>query len=201
MTIQTYQSLIPLFDELLGERVVVRPYRMDDAEALFAAIDDSREHLRTFLPFERYHQTVDDTRDWLAHKVAAWRLRDDLTMGIWEAATGDFLGGTGFHLRGPRQWELGYLEIGYWLRASAEGQGYMTETVRLLTDYAFGSLAANRVEIICDARNTRSAAVPRRLGFVLEGWLRNYQLGPGEPPRDTLIFALTRDDPRWPTTR
>ena len=105
------------------------------------------------------------------------------------------------HLRDVRRWELGYFEIGYWLRKSAEGQGYMTETVRLLADYAFASLSANRVEIICDARNLRSAAVPRRLGFVLEGWLRNHSLGPGESPADTLIFALTRDDPRWPSAR
>jgi RimJ/RimL family protein N-acetyltransferase len=198
MTPRTYQSLIPLFDELRGERVVVRPYRMEDAEALFAAIDESREHLRAFLPLDRFHQVLDDTRDFIARKEAAWRLREDLTLGIWEAVTGRFLGGTGYHLREARRWELGYFEIGYWLRKSAEGHGYMTEVVRLLTDYAFESLGANRVEIVCDARNVRSAAVPRRLGFVLEGWLRNHRLGPDSPISDTLIFALTRDDPRWP---
>ncbi len=38
-------TLLPLFEELRGERVVVRPYRIEDAEALKEAVEESREHL------------------------------------------------------------------------------------------------------------------------------------------------------------
>ncbi len=188
-----HQTLIPLFEELRGARVVLRPYCLDDAAPLFEAIDESREHLSTFLSWVKDHQTVDDTRDFIVRAQANWLLRQELHVGIWEAATGHCLGGTGYyHMGDASMWDVGSFEIGYWLRASAEGQGYMTETARLLTDYAFEALGANRVEINCDARNVRSAAVPRRLGFVLEGWLRNQILASDGTVSDRLVFALTR---------
>lgn len=85
-------------------------------------------------------------------------------------------------------------EIGYWLRTSAWGRGYVSEAVQVLSRFAFEMLGANRVEIRCDPRNTRSAAVPTRLGFVQEALLRNdVRDGAGEL-RDILIFALTPDD-------
>jgi hypothetical protein len=40
-------TLIDLPDELVGSRVLLRPYRAADAEQVFAAIDESREHLKT----------------------------------------------------------------------------------------------------------------------------------------------------------
>ncbi len=193
-----YVTEIPLFAELRGPRVLLRPYREDDAPALFAAIEESREHLRPFLPWERFHQTVADSRDWIVRMRAQWLLRGQLTVGIWEAATGRYLGGSSYH---PPDWDARTFEIGYWLRASAEGHGYMSEAVRLLVDYAFDQLAANRVCITCDARNTRSAAVARRLGFHLEGRLRNHMWSTEGQPRDRLIFALIPDDPRYPSAR
>ena len=161
----TYRTLIPLFDELRGARVLVRPYRESDAQALFEAIAESRDHLRPWMPFADAHQAIEETRDWIIHKVADWLLR-----------------------------EVRSFEIGYWLRASAEGHGYMTEAVHLLTDYAFTSLAAQRLEIRCDERNTRSAAIPRRLGFIQEARLRNDTLVTDGQLRTTLIFALIPTD-------
>ena len=191
MTAATYRTLIPLFEELRNERVIVRPYRESDAQALFEAVAESRDHLRPWLPFADEHQTVEESRDWIIHQVANWVLREDLMLGIWEKATNRYLGGSGLY---PRNWETRYFEIGYWLRASAEGHGYITEAVQLLTDYAFTELAATRVEIRCDERNVRSAAVTRRLGFVQEARLRNEQLAPDGVLRNTLIFALIPGD-------
>lgn len=190
-----HNTLIPLFDELVGERVTVRPYRDEDAERLFAAVEESRQHIWPWLPWGTYHQTVEDSLDFIRRSRARWILRDELNLGIFETATGRYLGGTGYHIRNL---DAGYFEIGYWLRASAAGHGYMTETVRLLTDYAFEHLGANRVEIRCDARNTHSAAVAERLGFVREGRLRNTEIAADGVLRDTLVFALTASDPRWP---
>ncbi len=191
MSSTTFRTLIPLFEELRGERIVVRPYREGDAQALFEAVAESRDHLRPWLPFADEHQSVEESRDWIIHQVANWILREDLILSIWDAATGRFLGGTGLH---PHSWEIGYFEIGYWIRASAEGHGYISEAVRLLTDYAFNVLTTNRVEIRCDELNVRSAAVPQRLGYVLEGRLRNLADAAGGRLRTTLIYSLTPVD-------
>ncbi len=191
MSTAEYRTLIPLFEELRGERVIVRPYRESDAQALFEAVAESREHIRPWLPFADAHQTVEESREWIIHQMASWLLREDLTVGVWEKATKRYLGGSGLH---SRNWETRYFEIGYWLRASATGHGYMTEAVRLLTDYAFTQLAATRVEIRCDERNLPSAAIPQRLGFVQEGRLRNQMVAPDSVLRTTLIFALIPSD-------
>lgn len=182
-----YRTLIPLFEELRGERIIVRPYRESDAQALQEAIAESRDHLRPWMPFADAHQTVEESRDWIIHTTAQWLLREDLTMGIWDAATNRYLGGTGLHVH---SWDTSYFEIGYWIRASAEGHGYVTEAVRLLTNYTFGTLKATRLEIRCDELNVRSAAIPQRLGFVKEGCLRNDATTPDGKLRNTLIFSL-----------
>jgi RimJ/RimL family protein N-acetyltransferase len=185
----TYRTQIPLFDELRGKRVLVRPYREDDAQALFEAVNESRERLRPWMPWADTHQTVEESRDWIIHQMANWLLREDTTLGMWDIQTQRYLGGTGLH---PRDWDTRYFEIGYWIRPSAEGHGYVTEAARLLTDYAFESLKANRVEIRCDERNVRSAAIPQRLGFTLEGRLRNFPNAGGI--RNVLIFSLIPED-------
>lgn len=192
-----YRSQIPLFDELCGSRVVVRPYRVEDAEALRAAVEESREHIRAWLPFADAHQTVEETRDWITHTLVRWLLREELALSIWEAASGRFLGGVGLH---PRDWAARSFEIGYWLRASAEGQGYMSEAVRLVTAAATRLLQPNRLEIRCDARNLRSAAVAERLGFLREAALRNHSLAPDGSLRTTLVYSLVPGDAAWPIT-
>jgi ribosomal-protein-serine acetyltransferase len=191
MSTPPYHTLIPIFEELRGERVLVRPYRESDAQALFEAMNESRDHLRPWMPFADAHQTVDESRNWIIHQMALWLLRDDLVLSIWEQSTGRYLGGTGWH---PHDWGIGYFEIGYWVRASAEGYGYVTEAVRLLTDYALDSLKANRLEIRCDELNVRSAAVPKRLGYVLEGRLRNDMITSDGRLRTTLVFSLIPTD-------
>ncbi len=196
MVTRAHRSLIPLFEELRGERVLVRPYRESDAPDLYEAIVESREHLRPWLAFADQHQTVDESRDVIVRGMATWLLREDMLVGLWDALTGRYVGSSGLH---PRDWDAGVFEIGYWIRQSVEGRGYVTEAVRLQTDFAFAQLGANRVFIRCDARNTRSAAVPRRLGFAQEALLRNDMRDLTGALRDTLVFALIPSDPRWPT--
>ena len=191
MSLPAYHTLVPMFEELRGKRIVVRPYRESDAQALFEAMNESRDHLRPWMPFADEHQTVDESRNWIIEQIAHWLLRDDLVLSIWEQATDRYLGGTGLH---PHNWEIGHFEIGYWIRASAEGHGYITESVRLLTDFALDSLKANRLEIRCDELKVRSAAVPKRLGYVLEGRLRNHMATSDGRLRTTLVFSLLPTD-------
>lgn len=186
MSTLTYRTLIPLFEELQDERIIARPYREGDAQALFEAVNESREHIRPWLPFADSHQVIEETLNWINTNQAKWILREELNVSIWEKETGRFLGGTGLS---PRSWEIGYFEIGYWLRASAEGHGYMLAAVRLLVEYAFNTLHAQRLEIRCDERNTRSAAVAQRLGFTQEGCLHHDSSAPDGSLRNTLIFG------------
>ena len=69
----------------------------------------------------------------------------------------------------------------------------MTEAVAGWTRFAF-SIGMKRVEIRCDVRNTRSAAVAERAGYQLEGTLRSDSRGTDGQLRDTHIFAKLSSD-------
>jgi len=123
--------------------------------------------------------------------AAEWLLRDELVVGIFERASGRLLGGSGLM---RNNWRIRSFEIGYWLRDAAVGHGYATETVQVLTRFAFDGLDANRVHLRVDPRNRRSRAIPERLGFVYEGRLRNDASSVAGEPRDTDVFALVPED-------
>ena len=184
-------TLIPLPDELRSGRLVLRPYRSDDAERVFEAVDESREHLRPWMAWVDGHASADDSRDWCARCAANWLVRADLTVGIFAAEGGRHLGCASLH---DPDWDLRAFGIGYWLRASAVGRGYATEATHLLVDLAFAQLGARRVELRCDARNEASRRVAERVGFVLEGRRRNAFLDQDGEPADELVFALVPED-------
>lgn len=190
-----YTSLQPMFEELRGPRVLLRPYTLADAAERYAANDESRDHLRPWEPeqADAFH-TLDETRDWINHANANWILRKRFSMGIWHIQTHRYLGGLGLRPREPDGWSVPAFSIGYWVRASEQGHGYVSEAVRLVTRYAFDTLHAQRVEITCDTRNARSIAVAERLGFVQEGRLRNVWRYSDGTLADEVVYALTPAD-------
>jgi RimJ/RimL family protein N-acetyltransferase len=144
-----------------------------------------------WLPWADKHPTVEASTETCARIRAAFNERSDFTMAIFRREDRRLLGGTGLHrIRG----ELPSFEIGYWHRSSASHQGYVTEATAALAATCFDALGAARVEIYCDPRNERSAAVARRVGFVHEGTLRQRILGVDGRPRDSEVFSLVRDD-------
>lgn len=184
--------LRPLPDHLLGERVLVRPLRSEDGQAIWEAVEESRDQLRLWMPWVDASRSPADTEEYVRRAQARWLLREaELPFSVWERASGRFLGNC--DIQGIN-WSVPSCDFGYWLRVSALGQGYMTEAVALLCRLAFETLGAQRVAIRCDAQNLRSAALARRLGFVHEATLRNECRDPQGELRDTLVFALTPPD-------
>lgn len=178
--------LIPFETTLAGERVMLRAWREDDAVALHTAVASSRDHLRPWMPFADEHQSVAEAAAWIARSRARGLLRESINYGIWSPNGDRLYGGIGIH---PHRWDVPAFEIGYWLRADVEGHGYVTAAAGMLTDYLLARIGARRVQIRCDARNTRSAAVPPRLGYALEGALRHTERANDGSLEDTLIFA------------
>jgi ribosomal-protein-serine acetyltransferase len=177
-------------DQLDGERVKARRYAEDDAIALHAAIGLSRAHLARWLPGFDHERSLDEIRESIRRSQAQWVQRESFGMGLF-LHDGRLLGD--LRLR-PTNWQIPAFDIAYWLRPDALGHGYAREAVWLLTSFAFDRLHARRVAISCEPGNERSANVPRRLGYQLEGRLRNSAIGPDGQACDLLLFALTPED-------
>jgi RimJ/RimL family protein N-acetyltransferase len=182
--------LIEIPELLEGQQVTLRPWRRGDGRGLWDAIDSSREHLLPWMPWVEANQNPDDAEEYAIRAGARWQLREDLAVGIFERETGRVLGGSGLH---RIDWTIRRFEIGYWVRADAEGRGYVRETVQLLTNLAFDALDACRVEVRMDVANVRSRNVPERLGFTLEATLHQALAAPDGRPMDVHVFSLLED--------
>jgi ribosomal-protein-alanine N-acetyltransferase len=87
--------------------------------------------------------------------------------------------------------------LGYHLASTHQGQGLMREALELAIAYAFGPLSLHRLMANHLPENARSAALLQRLGFVREGYAKNY-LFIGGAWRDHVLTALTNPAPIAP---
>jgi [ribosomal protein S5]-alanine N-acetyltransferase len=81
--------------------------------------------------------------------------------------------------------------LGYCLSDAAWGHGYATEAAGAALGWAFEALALNRVQAETDTRNTASARVLEKLGFVREGTLREDCVVDGDVS-DSWVYGLLR---------
>jgi RimJ/RimL family protein N-acetyltransferase len=174
------------------ERLVIRCYEPRDAPLLKEAIDSSLEHLRPWMPWvENEPQTLEEKTELIKYFRSNFDSGENFTCGIFSGDEAELIGGTGLHPRlGP-----GGLEIGYWIRASAIRQGFVTESTAALTRVGFEVCDADRIEIRIEPGNEASFGVPRKLGFFEEATLRRRLPGRGGGPlRDVTIFTMFRED-------
>ncbi|MEH7254277.1 GNAT family N-acetyltransferase [Neobacillus niacini] len=180
-------SLIEFPEEFTSERLLIRKPLPGDGKAVYEAMLASLDELRPWMPWAHTNQSEQDTEASVRDSIAEFITREDLRLHIFNKETGEFIGSTGLH---RINWDVPKFEIGYWIDTRFSGRGYMTEATEAITNFAFTELNAKRVEIRCDTRNTRSRAIPEKLGFTLEGILKNDSLSADSKElRDTCIFA------------
>jgi RimJ/RimL family protein N-acetyltransferase len=173
-------TALPERIELDGHGAVLRRYQLDDVDSLYTAVEESRDHLRPFMPWA--DEARAELAAFVAEAVEQWSTGTERNYVINDTETGEQLGGCGLHARlGP-----GGMEIGYWLRVGATGRGLVTAAAGALTDAALAVDGITRVEIHCDEANVRSAAVPRRLGYRLDRIERDEITAPAEVGRSMI---------------
>lgn len=173
-------------------RLLLRPPQPGDGVELNAAIVESFDELKVWMPWAKAKPTLEESEENIRRAYAKWILREDLRIMIFDKETGKLAGSSGLH---RIHWDLPSFEIGYWVRKSFANKGYITESTNALTRFAFEQLKAKRVEVRCHSKNDRSVAVSKRLGFELEGCLRNSDTHANAvETRDTLIFSRINSD-------
>ncbi|UPV73141.1 GNAT family N-acetyltransferase [Halorussus limi] len=92
-------------------------------------------------------------------------------------------------------WELDQPrgKVSYWLLPAYHGEGYATEAMALFLDHLFESRAVRGVEAHVYSHNNPSQALLDRLGFTLEGKLRENNFVEGAY-RDEYVYGLLRDE-------
>jgi RimJ/RimL family protein N-acetyltransferase len=172
-------------------RLLLRCWNPADAPLLIDAVTQSLDHLRAWMPWALHEpEPLDAKVDRLRRMRAEFDNGTDFIYAIFDLDETRVLGGTGLHPRvGP-----GALEIGHWIHKDHIGRGLATEATAALTRVAFEVEDVQRVEIHCDPRNVRSAAVPRKLGFQLEATLRARSPAGHGTLVDSMIWSMLRDE-------
>jgi len=192
MTAHIRASIAPVspFDgvEIRDRDLVLRTLDDADAPALFRLIDGDRDRLGRWLPWVEETRTEIDTARFIADAADERRRRRSLVLGL---VVDGALGGTlGLHYL---DWFDRSAEVGYWIASSLEGRGLVTRAVRGLVTVAFGSAGLHRLVIRCAVDNARSRRVAERLGFRVEGLLREAQWVSGRF-LDQHLYALLRHE-------
>ena len=174
-----------------SERLVIRCYDPKDAFYLQKSIQESVEHLRPWLPWvktepEELKVKIERLREFRAN----FDLSKNYIYAVFDPKETELIGGTGLH---PRVGSNAF-EIGYWINVNHVNNGYATEISAALTKVAFEIEHVNRVEIHCDPINTKSEAIPKKLGYVYEATLRNRTENIEGELIDSMIWSILRDE-------
>jgi ribosomal-protein-serine acetyltransferase len=147
----------------------IRLYTLEERHApeVFAVVDRERAHLREWLPWVDGNIAVVDTLAFIRATAQQFAHKDGLTAGIW--CDGEFAGTIGTH---KLDWPNRKVDLGYWIASRFQGRGIVTNACRALISHCFDEWKLHRVEIHCAPGNFKSCAIPERLGFRLEGLLR-----------------------------
>jgi RimJ/RimL family protein N-acetyltransferase len=172
-------------------RLVIRCWNPIDAPLLQVAVAQSRDHLRPWMlwaPDEP--EDLQTVLERLRRFRGLFDLGQDFVYGIFNADETQVLGGTGLH---PRVGDEAR-EIGYWIHQDYLNQGLATEASAALVKAGFEIDRVQRIEIRCAVENVRSAAVPRKLGFTLEGTLRQRLPARDGTLRDCMLWTILRSE-------
>lgn len=177
-------------DEILTQRLRLRPPGEADAEAIFARYAQDADVCRymSWTP----HRSIEDTLEYLGRIVRDNEQGTSAGYLIFSRDSGELLGSVGGGLQGAAR-----MQFGYCLARDAWGRGYATEAARAFVAAAMNDPRIWRVQALCDLENRASGRVLEKAGLTLEGVLRRYLVMPnlGDAPRDMLCYATIREPP------
>ncbi|MCF7482997.1 GNAT family N-acetyltransferase [Vibrio sp. J1-1] len=171
------------------ERLKLRPPSMKLQPLMLEAIKESESELSEYLPWVPYALTEEESIENTKLAMSNFdNFEGELRYSLLEKHSGRFVGAIGLIIRDKG---VPFFEIGYWLRSSCAGFGFMTEAVQAVEEYAFRDLKANRVEIKAAEGNSKSRRVAERCGYKLEGTLHNDRRLPSGQLSNTVVYAKT----------
>ncbi|MBZ0302243.1 MAG: GNAT family N-acetyltransferase [Anaerolineae bacterium] len=183
--------LHPVPERLETDRLRLRIPQAGDGPPVYAAVIESLAHLKPWMPWANHAQTLEQIELHQRSAALQFMRREGFHYSIEDRKSGAFIGKCSLF---DLNWDIPSGEMGYWVRVGMQGQGYVTEAAQRLVEMAWQDLGLERIEIRCDARNTRSAAVAERIGFTLEARFRHHRRAPDGSLGDTLVYAKLRGD-------
>jgi len=159
------------------------------AEELFELGDKNREHLKEWLPWVESTIKVEDTKEFIATSLKEYADNGTIEAPIFY--NGKLIGMISLIVY--KKHNLKKADIGYWLDKDYTGKGIITKCAKKLLDIGFNRYNLVKITIHCDPKNKNSCNVAKRLGFKLDGTLRNEAKVSGKIV-DLNIFSMLKEE-------
>lgn len=162
---------------LEGFDLALRPFAIEDAAQLAAAVVASRQEIGRFMDWAHPEYGVDDARTFIRSTLLNRRAAVAFDYGIF-SADGELAGVVSInnlhedHHSG---------NVGYWVRTSKTRQGLASAAVKAIVPYGFQVLKLVRLEIVAAESNTASRRVAEKVGARFECIARNRLVIHGQP--------------------
>lgn len=180
---------IPVSFPILPD-ISLREVTLEDAAAIYHAINTHRDYLKVWLPFVDNMRSVADEEGFLKAVLSAPAERYEPIFGIWNNH-GEICGLIGFHFTDFANHRT---EIGYWLLPEYQHQGIVTTSVRRLCQWAVEEKGVKRIQIRCATGNAASNGIPIRLGFLHEGTERAGELLASGEYVDIHVYSMLKEE-------
>lgn len=171
-----------------GEKVKLRPLRLEDAEQSYIDSHDSPSRQLLQLGIE-LPTTIEAQREFIK-KYSECKDVDGIVIFAIENLRGEYAGGISLHSRNLKN---GTFSMGLIINAEHRRKGYAADAARLLLKYCFHECRYQKCNTACVDTNERSIALLKKLGFVEEGRRRRQFFLNGRY-YDDLLFGLTREE-------
>ena len=182
------EELFANFKELQSDRLLLRQITSQDSEALFEIY--SNKEVMLYFDDRGAFESLSEAEDMAKGYENGIKNRAEIRWGIVLKETGKLIGTCGFHAISDYDKRV---EVGYDLNREYWGQKIMTEALSLIISFAFEVSDVNRIEAFVEPPNTGSRTLLEKLGFTMEGTLRQHEMCRGELI-DIQILGLLRKD-------
>ncbi|CAN5472924.1 GNAT family protein [soil metagenome] len=174
----------------INDRITLKPLSIEMSGEIREFVIHNYNHLAPWFEWLTPDYSELDTIDFISRSLS----KDPIISGFNFAiiVDGKYAGTIGNH--GIDQMHNSS-SLGYYLGKEYEGKGIMLNSVRVVIHYLYDELKIERLEIRCNVDNLRSRALPERLGFKLEGQLRNAEKVKGVY-RDWAVYGMISDEYR-----
>lgn len=166
------------------ENVSLRLVEPDDAKSLYSQIEKTRPQLAEFLPWGEAMKSVGDEEKFLIYSQERMNEKK-----FWNASIligGKAVGMIDLH---NIDFDNQRAEVGYWLGKDYQGNGVMTACLKKLLEIGFLELKLHKIKLLAEVENTASNAVAKKVGFNVEGLLKDEIFSNGKF-HDANLYAI-----------
>lgn len=172
----------------VGQGLHLRSFNIDDALMLMDCIQENTEHLQTWIPWINPQSHLIQIQEFIHQQIQAIEYQEGMMLGLFDGT--ELIG-----MAGLQKWDhtLSMAELGFWLSKNHLRKGLMGQTLERLIRFGFKEMQLQRITATFPISNIRAHKLLEKVGFKVEGVLRNHMLQHGLKTNMVVMGFLTEE--------